>query len=115
MAENWDLEATLINNMGTVLRKQRKFHATVSLHEKQLEGVVEKHGLHSPYVVLARHNLVEAYECLQRVGDAEALLTQQLAAMEAGPAEVRPFTPPSPPVFQAINYHGINGLAQPWH
>lgn len=87
LAGNWDLEATLINNMGTVLRKQRKYHATLSLHRKQMDSVVDKHGLMSPYVVLARHNLVEALEILQRPADAEVLLKEQLADMEAAPAE----------------------------
>ena len=78
MGGNFNLEATLINNMGTVLRKQHKYKRALSLHRQHMEVVIQKHSLDSQYVVLARNNLVEVLELLQMKDEALELLRNQV-------------------------------------
>jgi len=84
MGGNWSLESTLTNNMGTVLRKQRKYRRALALHRAHMTGVIDKHGLESQFVVLARNNLVEVLELLHLNDDALELLRTQARAQRRG-------------------------------
>lgn len=77
------LEGTLVNNLGTVLRQLRHYKRGVALHTQQLARVERVHGLHSAFLILARHNLVDILATLHRFGEAEALLVDQGRKLEA--------------------------------
>lgn len=83
------LEATLINNLGTVLRNKCKYKRAVALHQQQLRNVEEQQGLHSAFLILARHNLVDILNVLKRHDEARELLLSQIAKLEAHVQEVR--------------------------
>lgn len=72
------LEVTLINNLGTVLRNQHKYKRVVALHRQHLAAVEERYGLHSSFLILARHNLVDILNHLHRSDEARDVLTGQL-------------------------------------
>jgi Tetratricopeptide repeat len=71
------LEATLVNNLGTVLRNQRRYKRAVALHARQLREVEQAHGLYSSFLILARHNLVDILVTLHRFDEAQAVLEEQ--------------------------------------
>jgi tetratricopeptide (TPR) repeat protein len=83
IAELHRLENTLVNNLGTTLLKMGKLKRAVALHRMHLARVEEVEGLHSQFIYLARHNLVEALRALGKHDDADAILRQQCEKMEA--------------------------------
>jgi tetratricopeptide (TPR) repeat protein len=83
------LEATLINNLGTVLRNKHKYKRAVALHRQQLHNVEEQQGLHSAFLILARHNLVDIFNVLKRHDEARELLLSQISKLEVHVEEVR--------------------------
>ena len=89
MAEMPRLENTMVNNLGTTLRKLRKLKRAVALHRQHLAHVEATQGLHSQFLILARHNLVEALRVLGRHDEAEAALRAQRAKLEGFVAEAR--------------------------
>ena len=82
MAGNEKLEATLVNNLGTVLRNRDELPRAVALHRSQLARVEARQGLHSSFLILARHNLVDILGALGRFDDAQALLDSQVGKLE---------------------------------
>jgi tetratricopeptide (TPR) repeat protein len=83
MAELHRLENTLVNNLGTTLRKLRKLKQAVALHRMQLERIEELEGLHSQFIYLARHNLLDALTALGSYDEAESVLREQCKKIEA--------------------------------
>ena len=76
------LEVTLVNNLGTVLRTRRKFKRALALHRHELASIEERFGLHSSYVSLSRHNVVDLLGLLQRYDEAHELLESQAQQLE---------------------------------
>jgi hypothetical protein len=76
------LHATLVNNLGTALRKQSKYGQALSMHKKHLQDVLATEPITSSFVTMARHSVADLLTVYHRPEECKELLDDQITKLQ---------------------------------